>query len=119
MKPGWTRISFSYYTSDEEMEFVVEAVLFMARFGHRFLPLYSFSWRTGEWSFAVAEGYMDNRRSWMRQKIEEQVGGQCSSKYKDYMMQARLLAGALPDPSSSQGTQPPDQVDPQLLNFIF
>ncbi|CAA6657259.1 unnamed protein product [Spirodela intermedia] len=38
LKPGFTRVSFAYYTAEEEMEFVVDAVEFVADYGHRFLP---------------------------------------------------------------------------------
>ncbi|KAM3708640.1 hypothetical protein ACJW31_02G111900 [Castanea mollissima] len=51
VKPGWTRISFPYYMSHEEFEFVLAAMEFLAIYGQRFLPLYHFNFRTGSWSF--------------------------------------------------------------------
>lgn len=51
MKPGWTRVSFPYYMSIEEFEFVLAALEFIAIYGQRFLPLYSLNWKTGAWSF--------------------------------------------------------------------
>ncbi|CAK9163273.1 unnamed protein product [Ilex paraguariensis] len=51
MKPGWTRISFPYYMSNEEFEFILAALEFTAIYGQRFLPLYHFNWKTGSWTF--------------------------------------------------------------------
>ncbi|GAB4848741.1 hypothetical protein Ancab_003468 [Ancistrocladus abbreviatus] len=51
VKPGWARISFPYYMSKEEVNFILEAVEFIADYGQRFLPLYHFNWKTGSWSF--------------------------------------------------------------------
>ncbi|KAJ4825944.1 hypothetical protein Tsubulata_011178, partial [Turnera subulata] len=49
-KPGWTRVSFPYYMSTEEFNFILEAIEFVAIYGQRFLPYYRFSWRTGSWT---------------------------------------------------------------------
>ncbi|GJM87816.1 hypothetical protein PR202_ga03809 [Eleusine coracana subsp. coracana] len=51
LKPGWTRLSFSYYLSKEEFKFILSAIEFIASYGHRFLPLYEFDWITGNWTF--------------------------------------------------------------------
>ncbi|KAF3793201.1 hypothetical protein EJ110_NYTH10136 [Nymphaea thermarum] len=51
LKPGWTRISFSYFISHEEFEFMLAAIEFIAIYGQRFLPLYRFNWKTGDWTF--------------------------------------------------------------------
>ncbi|KAL6345977.1 hypothetical protein AAG906_025257 [Vitis piasezkii] len=51
VKPGWTRISFPYYMSIEEFEFILAALEFIATYGQRFLPLYNFNWKTGNWTF--------------------------------------------------------------------
>ncbi|KAK9291869.1 hypothetical protein L1049_019819 [Liquidambar formosana] len=54
VKPGWTRISFPYYTSDEDLEFILAAIEFIAIYGQRFLPLYHFNWKSGNWTFKKA-----------------------------------------------------------------
>ncbi|CAH1427994.1 unnamed protein product [Lactuca virosa] len=50
-KAGWTRISFPYYMSNEEYEFIISAIEFIAIYGQRFLPFYDFNWNTGSWKF--------------------------------------------------------------------
>ncbi|XP_071695197.1 uncharacterized protein [Rutidosis leptorrhynchoides] len=53
-KLGWTRVSFPYYMSNEEYEFIVSAIEFVAIYGQRFLPLYHFDWNTGSWNFKTS-----------------------------------------------------------------
>lgn len=42
LKGGSTRLSLPYFVSDEEINYVVNATLFIASFGHLFLPKYNF-----------------------------------------------------------------------------
>ncbi|KAM7513793.1 hypothetical protein LguiA_003376 [Lonicera macranthoides] len=67
VKPGWTRISFPYYMSNEEFEFILNAVEFISVYGQRFLPLYHFNWKTGAWSFkrkAFKEFLQSKENNW-------------------------------------------------------
>ncbi|WJX47756.1 hypothetical protein P8452_34412 [Trifolium repens] len=49
VKPGWTRVSFPYYMSEEDFEYILSAIEFVAIYGQRFFPLYSFNLRNGSW----------------------------------------------------------------------
>src|SRR4051812_46551791 len=49
IKPGWVRVNFNYFVSDAVVDYIVDAVLFVARHGHRFLPDYRFDPTTGLW----------------------------------------------------------------------
>jgi len=49
IKPGWVRVSLPYYASDEEIEFVLRAIEFIADRGDIFLPLYRLGWDDGCW----------------------------------------------------------------------
>ncbi len=50
VKPGWTRLNFNSFISDEEFEFLLAAIEFVADYGERFVHLYHFDWRTGAWT---------------------------------------------------------------------
>ena len=50
IKPGWTRVSFSYYFSEPSFRFVLEAVHLVAAYGERLLPAYRFDPHSGLWS---------------------------------------------------------------------
>jgi len=49
IKPGWCRIGFHYVMDEVDADYVIEAVAFVARAGHRFLPLYDFDPVSGQW----------------------------------------------------------------------
>jgi selenocysteine lyase/cysteine desulfurase len=49
IKPGWVRVNFNYFLSDAVVDYIVDAVLFVARHGHRFLGDYRFDPATALW----------------------------------------------------------------------
>ncbi len=49
IKPGWVRVSFNYFISDEVFRYIVDAVSLVADLGHRLLPSYRFDLDTGLW----------------------------------------------------------------------
>ena len=44
IKPGWVRVSLPWYASDEDIEFILSAVEFVADHGKDFVPAYHLSW---------------------------------------------------------------------------
>lgn len=48
IRPGFTRFNLAYFLSEERVEFVLNAIAFVAEYGWRFLPLYSINLETGE-----------------------------------------------------------------------
>jgi selenocysteine lyase/cysteine desulfurase len=50
MKPGWCRVGLHWVMDDAEAGYVIDAVNFIAKHGHRFLALYEFDLSTGTWS---------------------------------------------------------------------
>jgi selenocysteine lyase/cysteine desulfurase len=53
IKPGWIRLSFNYFISDEVAGYLIEAVDLIARYGYRLLPDYRFDVHHGLWSHRV------------------------------------------------------------------
>ncbi len=49
IKPGWCRISLHYVMDDLEIDYILDAVEFVADHGERFLRLYDFDLCTGAW----------------------------------------------------------------------
>lgn len=39
-RPGYTRVSFPYWIPKKEMDFVMDAIIFVANHGWKFMPLY-------------------------------------------------------------------------------
>ena len=49
IKPGWFRLSFSYFTSELAFDYLLEAVDLIGRDGWRLLPQYRYSPASGHW----------------------------------------------------------------------
>ncbi len=49
IKPGWVRVNFNYFISDDEFRFIVHAVELIATHGWRMLPYYRFETETALW----------------------------------------------------------------------
>ena len=49
IKPGWVRVNFNYFISDQVRDFMLDAVHFVADAGWRFLPHYRFDPVTALW----------------------------------------------------------------------
>ncbi|CAF4686857.1 unnamed protein product, partial [Rotaria sp. Silwood1] len=49
MKPGFTRFNLSYFASDEEVDYILNALEFIANEGWKFLPLYTYDPATAVW----------------------------------------------------------------------
>ena len=50
VKPGWCRVSMHYVMDDLEVDFLLDSVEFVARYGGLFLSLYDFNLYDGAWS---------------------------------------------------------------------
>ena len=55
LRPGWVRVNFHFLLTDDEAQFLLDAVRFVAAYGRFFLPLYRFDVRTGSWEFRGSE----------------------------------------------------------------
>ncbi|RLE35649.1 MAG: aminotransferase [Acidobacteria bacterium] len=49
IKPGWVRVNFNYFCSDAEINYILEAVNFIATHGWKLLPQYNFHADSGLW----------------------------------------------------------------------
>jgi hypothetical protein len=60
LKPGWCRVGFHYAMDDAEADFVIEAIHFVSKFGHLFMPEYNFDLDTGTWSHKTHHADFDS-----------------------------------------------------------
>jgi hypothetical protein len=49
LRLGYTRVNLNYFIPDEEIEYILSAIEFVANFGWMFLPHYQFEVETGIW----------------------------------------------------------------------
>jgi selenocysteine lyase/cysteine desulfurase len=52
IKPGWVRVNFNYFISEEVFDYILQAVHLVATDGWRLLPVYDFDPATGLWRHA-------------------------------------------------------------------
>ncbi|MBL4635917.1 MAG: aminotransferase class V-fold PLP-dependent enzyme [Kofleriaceae bacterium] len=98
IKPGWARVNFNYFMSDEEFDYVLDAIDFVATNGWRFLPLYKFCqisglWRHRSWKARSAMSldevrYVAGTMTYPHRHA--QAHGDCYGKYTDHAN--RILA---------------------------
>lgn len=88
------------------MEFVVDAIEFVAQYGDRFLQLYSFDWKTGDWE------YMHDKNV-----IPIKDGDYIGNTYDEYMTYARGIVDFLPHHTVVRHV--PESIDPELVNFML
>ncbi|GGM11253.1 aminotransferase class V-fold PLP-dependent enzyme [Deinococcus aerophilus] len=50
LKPGWTRLNLAPWATDDEVDFLLSAIEFVAQHGERFLNQYHFDWMSGAWT---------------------------------------------------------------------
>eukprot|EP01018_Ginkgo_biloba_P007479 Gb_00368 [translate_table: standard] len=119
LKPGWTRLSFVYYMSEEEFEFILSAIEFVGEYGQRFLPLYNFNWKTGDWSIKKnakkgrVNAFVLSTKLNPQVEVDEKVAAE--HKYATYLEAAKQIAKALPQ--FVEDRRIPEEIDIDLLLF--
>jgi len=110
IKPGWCRVGFHYSMDDAEAAFVVDAVLFLAEHGHRFLPLYAFDPASGLWQHRT---FQETREEFSLDEALKATGCDATAlpvaerqrRYAHALAEARQLAAELGEPPA---TSPPE-----------
>ena len=49
LRVGFTRFNFNYFATDEEVDYILDGVEFVARYGWMFLPFYEVD-KVGHWT---------------------------------------------------------------------
>lgn len=50
IKPGWVRLNLHYILSESEVDYLISAVQFVIEHAHKFLPVYIFDIKSGDWT---------------------------------------------------------------------
>jgi hypothetical protein len=51
LRPGWTRLNFNYFISEETFDYITNAIELVAEHGWKLLPYYSFNTTSSTWSY--------------------------------------------------------------------
>ena len=111
LKPGWTRLNLAPWATDEEVDFLLDAIEFIAEEGEKFLPLYDFDWKTGAWT------HPDDRPavSLFGDQMPRAGGGEVP--YAAYLQEARGRAAALAPAGARRAI--PAEVPQDLVFFAY
>ena len=106
IKPGWVRVNFTYFLDEQVADYIIDAVLFVARFGLRFLPDYRFDTVTGLWHhragpveppLRLSDVHYDSGTGEMRYPHHEVRAEE--SVLKQHLAEAHRLAAERAEPS--------------------
>ncbi|RJF72229.1 aminotransferase class V-fold PLP-dependent enzyme [Deinococcus cavernae] len=111
VKPGWTRLNLAPWFTDEEVEFILKALEFVAEYGERFVPLYHFDWHSGAWSHP----HDSAGTQLFGGEGPQQVPGPVP--FAEYLAEAQHLAESLAVPQQAR-TIPPN-VPRDLVFFAY
>ncbi len=107
LKPGWCRVGLHWVMDDAEADYIIDAVQFLAREGHRFLSLYDFDLGTGTWKHKHGSGVLPNFS--LEAALDSQDGEPAilslalrEQLYKHYLDEARRFANRLREEPGAQ-----------------
>lgn len=107
IKPGWVRVNFNYFISEEVFRYIVTAVHMIADHGNRLLPLYVFDPPSGRWQHRDGTVEPPLRLSMVRYsdfgsmeypRVHDTAS---ESALEGYLREAHNLLNSLPEPESS------------------
>jgi hypothetical protein len=121
IKPGWVRVNFNYFLSEQVFQFLLEAVHLVAREGHKLLPEYDFDPHTGTWThrkFERTETLRLGDLSYRSGKLEYRARHATEPEWAlpSYLDEARRILAA--EPCASSGTRPTLSQDFEHLRWF-
>ena len=54
MRPGWVRLNFNYFISEETFDYLLKAIEYVSALGWKLLPFYQFDTDSGTWRYQGA-----------------------------------------------------------------
>ncbi|RHY14008.1 hypothetical protein DYB25_001414 [Aphanomyces astaci] len=95
LRPGMSRVSFPYIMDDDEVEYILAALDFVATEGWKFLPQYRFNHKTGEWKHRTRFTKFPTRK-WLSKATflasPPLPAITPVASYAEYLAQAKVLA---------------------------
>ena len=124
VKPGWARVNFNYFLSDEVVDFILSAVHFVAEHGWKLLPHYEFFPRTGQWRHRSGAAQAPLRLtdiSYRRGRLEYSSSHRTAPEWTlpSYLDQAlQIVEAAQRDYASTQVQEPELSADFEHLRWF-
>ncbi|MDP2174141.1 MAG: aminotransferase class V-fold PLP-dependent enzyme [Candidatus Cloacimonadaceae bacterium] len=101
IKPGWVRLNLHYAHDVAEVDYLIAGVKFVIEHGHKFLPLYIFDIKTGEWRHLdfvpVNHIEVDIEQAFAAGVFVHEQHQNASELYRQALDEAYKLASGLPE----------------------
>ena len=120
IKPGWARMNFHFIITEEEFQFLLDAVAFVAKKGKYFLPAYRFDQTSGNWiprdwhpvlpAFGIDDALTAKSRE--VSLTDEEI----AACYKSYLEEAESLAVGL---KPAYEAKKPKTTERNLIPFMY
>ncbi len=120
IKPGWCRVSMHYAMDDLEADFILDAIEFVAAYGHHFLSLYDFDLRSGAWTHKSDRVDLEGFSLEAALECSGYHKRTLSDQERKYMYSAFLgEAKSLADELASKGLPEEYRLEPELETLKF
>ena len=105
IKPGWVRVNFNYFISEQVFNYVVQAVAMIADHGWKLVPEYRFDMASGRWrhrdgavepALRLADLHYDETGALIYPSHDDRAP---ESALITYLEQAHALMASMPEPS--------------------
>ncbi|KAL8616796.1 hypothetical protein ACOMHN_017833 [Nucella lapillus] len=100
-KPGFTRLNLPYFITQDQLNFVLNAVAIVAEHGWKFLPQYKFNPKTGEWKHELSQeskqqkhlSHLSYSQGYMQVQLPKSTaeGDSLPGTLQDCLEEARLI----------------------------
>ncbi|MEO8250249.1 MAG: aminotransferase class V-fold PLP-dependent enzyme, partial [Burkholderiales bacterium] len=116
VKPGWTRLNFSYFIEADEFEFLIDAIEFIADHGERFLGQYVCDWQAGAWRHPLDQAQPDLLALAARpaMRFAAPLPG-----FAECMAQAHAALSHMPTPAARPRRGLPQDLPVELVTFGY
>ncbi|MHA1255022.1 MAG: aminotransferase class V-fold PLP-dependent enzyme, partial [Promethearchaeota archaeon] len=125
IKPGWCRVNFHYLFSEEEFEFICQAIEFIADYGYLFLSEYTFNLHSGEWNHRnFKETFIDEKptiESVLKLSLDDCFEEEIINReelYANYLNEAKKIAKTLKKDNDYSQFADPAAEELRWFNFI-
>lgn len=127
LKPGWLRVNFHYIMDEEEVEFILRAIEFIAEYGYLFIPEYKMNLYDGIWSHKSEAGDQASGVDFGIEHILNTELNDCfaekdinrKQEYKRYIDEAEKIAEELKKSYKENFAKLPDEDTDELRVFYF
>ena len=103
LKPGWLRINLHYLMTEEDVDFILDAIEFIANYGYLYLQEYSVDIKTGDWKhntynftnktiskFGIKAAFELEKKDVFKKEIID-----TTFEYKKYLREAKIHSSKL------------------------